>query len=222
MQNQDFSQLMTYLPFLGHGLVVTVELSVISSALALAIGTILGLARAFSGAGVNIVVGFYVDVMRSIPLLVVLVYSYFALPLLVGRSISSFMAAVLGLSIWVGAYVTEAVRAGVIPVRRQQLQAGLALGMTQSQAIRRIVLPQALVRMLPVLGSIIVRMVKDTALASAIAAPELLRQSQIVATQTYDPFSVLTLVMVVYFVLIFPVAKGSDWLYVRLASRAAG
>lgn len=214
--------LLGHASFLLSGLIVTIELAVSCSIAALILGTLLGLARAYGGRMANAVIGVYVDVMRSIPQLVVLIYVYFALPILVQQRIDSFTAAFVGIVVWVTAIVTEAVRAGVLSVRTTQMRAGLALGMSRRQAIRRVVLPQALIRMLPVLGSTLIILTKDTVLASAIATPELLRQSQIVATQTYDPFTVLTVAMIIYFLLILPIARGTDWLYRRLSERAAG
>ena len=90
------------------------------------------------------------------------------------------------------------------------MQAALALGMSRFQAIRTIILPQALIRMLPPLGSLFVIAIKDSAIASVIAVPELLRQTQIVAGKTYRPFELYTAAMIVYFLLCYPVARGVD------------
>jgi len=95
--------------------------------------------------------------------------------------------------------------------------AALALGMSRIQAIRTIILPQALIRMLPALGSLFVFAVKDSAIASVIAVPELLRQTQVVAGNTFHPFELYTGAMLVYFLLCFPVARGVDRIYRRLA-----
>ena len=97
------------------------------------------------------------------------------------------------------------------------MSAALALGMSHAQAIRTIILPQALIRMLPSLGSLLVFAIKDSAIASVIAVPELLRQTQVVAGNTYRPFELYTAAMIVYFLLCFPVARGVDWIYRRVA-----
>ncbi len=88
------------------------------------------------------------------------------------------------------------------------MRAALALGMSPFQAIRTIILPQALIRMLPPLGSLIVIAVKDSAIASVIAVPELLRQSQVLAGKTYRPFEIYTAAMLVYFLICYPMARG--------------
>ncbi len=89
--------------------------------------------------------------------------------------------------------------------------------MSRTQAVRTIILPQAVIRMLPSLGSLFVFAVKDSAIASVIAVPELLRQTQVVAGNTYRPFELYTAAMLVYFLLCFPVARGVDMIYKRVA-----
>jgi polar amino acid transport system permease protein len=101
------------------------------------------------------------------------------------------------------------------------MRAALALGMSRLQSIRSIILPQALIRMLPPLGSLAVIAVKDSAIASVIAVPELLRQSQILAGQTFRPFEIYTAAMIVYFLICFPVARGVDAVYRRVAHLGA-
>ncbi len=113
--------------------------------------------------------------------------------------------------------MAETIRAGLTSVRQPQMNAALALGMSRFQAVRTIILPQALIRMLPALGSLCVFAVKDSAIASVIAVPELLRQTQIVAGKTFRPFELYTAAMIAYFLLCYPLARGVDRLYRRLA-----
>jgi His/Glu/Gln/Arg/opine family amino acid ABC transporter permease subunit len=204
-------------PFLARALGTTLLISLLSMALGFAIGVVVGTLRTYGGRLFDLALGFYVDTMRSVPLLVVLVWMYFAFPLVVGHSIDVITAAVLGLGVHLGAYMGETIRAGLTSIRRNQMQAALALGMSRFQAIRTIILPQALIRMLPALGSLFVIAVKDSAIASVIAAPELLRQTQIVAGQTFRPFELYTGAMIVYFLICYPVARSFDWLYRRVA-----
>jgi polar amino acid transport system permease protein len=148
---------------------------------------------------------------------VVLVWTFFAFPLIIGSSLSSMTAGIIALSIHLGAYMAETVRAGLTSVRKGQMQAALALGMSRLEAIREIILPQALIRMLPSLGSLCTFAIKDSAIASVIAVPELMRQSQIVSGQTYQYGAIYTALMIVYFLLCFPLARGVDRLYRRVA-----
>jgi polar amino acid transport system permease protein len=160
---------------------------------------------------------FYVDSMRSVPVLVVLVWTYFALPLVIGVTLPPFWAALVALTAQISAYVAEIVRAGVTSIRAGQTRAAFALGMSRAQTIRTIVLPQALVRMLPAFGSILSITIKDTAIAAVIAVPEYMNRSQTVAGQSFHPIEVFTVAMAVYFVILFPVTRVVDIVYVRLA-----
>ena len=204
-------------PFLAKALRTTLVVSGLSTIVGFAIGVVVGVLRTYGGRAVDIVLGFYVDTMRAVPLLVVLVWIFFAFPLVIGHSISAISAGVAGLGIHLGAYVAETIRAGLTSVRRTQMQAALALGMGRFQAIRTIILPQALIRMLPALGSLFIFAIKDSAIASVIAVPELLRQTQIVAGKTFRPFELYTAAMIVYFLLCYPVARGIDRLYRHIA-----
>ena len=161
--------------------------------------------------------GFYVDTMRSIPVLVVLVWTYFAFPLLVGRSLDAIDRRRSSALASISAPMSPR-RSGPASPRSgaDQMRAALALGMSRLQAIRTIILPQALIRMLPALGSLFVIAIKDSAIASVIAVPELMRQTQIVAGKTYRPFELYTAAMLVYFLLCYPVARLVDRAYRRL------
>ena len=130
---------------------------------------------------------------------------------------SPFVAAVIGLTVHLAAYAAEIVRAGVESVRPGQSRAALALGMSQAQIVRRIIMPQAIVRMLPAFGSLLSVTIKDTAIASVIAVPELMRQSETVAGQSFEPIEVYTFAMLVYFLILFPVTRGVDRVYRRIA-----
>ena len=204
-------------PFLAKALGMTIFVSTLSMLLGFAIGIVVGALRTYGGKPANIILGFYVDSMRAIPLLVILVWTFFAFPMLVGHSINAVTAGIAGLGLHLGAYVSETIRAGLTSVRRNQMQAALALGMSPFQAIRTIILPQAMIRMLPALGSLFIIAIKDSAIASVIAVPELLRQTQIVAGKTFRPFELYTAAMLCYFILCYPMARGIDRLYRRLA-----
>ena len=217
----DFAPLLDSWRFMLRAVGVTLELSVLSILLGIAIGLVFGAWRAYGGRLANASIGIYVDLIRSIPVLAVLVWIYFAFPLVIGEALDPIAGGVLALGIHLGAYVTEAVRAGLISVRAGQMRAALALGMSHGQAVRTIIMPQALIRMLPPLGSLVVIAVKDSAIASVIAVPELLRQSQVLAGKTYRPFEIYTAAMVVYFLICFPTARIIDRIYRRLAPLGA-
>jgi His/Glu/Gln/Arg/opine family amino acid ABC transporter permease subunit len=217
----DLSPFLENWQFLLRSIGTTMLLSAFSILLGCAIGIVCGALRTYGGRLLDTIIGLYVDITRSIPILAILVWMYFAFPLLIEHSLDPIVAAVLALGIHLGAYVTEAIRAGLTSIRPGQMRAALALGMSPFQAVRTIILPQALIRMLPALGSLIVIAVKDSAIASVIAVPELLRQSQVLAGKTFRPFEIYTAAMLVYFLICYPTARGIDRIYRRLVPLGA-
>jgi His/Glu/Gln/Arg/opine family amino acid ABC transporter permease subunit len=217
----DITPLLVNWQFMLQAVGVTVLLSALSIVLGLAIGLVCGVLRTYGGRVFDLVLGAYVDAIRSIPVLAILVWTYFAFPLVIGRSLDPLTAGTVALGVHLGAYVTEAIRAGLTSIRPGQMRAALALGMSRLQAIRTIILPQALIRMLPPLGSLVVIAIKDSAIASVIAVPELLRQSQVLAGNTYRPFEIYTAAMLAYFLICYPTARLTDRIYRRLAPLGA-
>jgi polar amino acid transport system permease protein len=213
----DFSVVTDHWRFLASGVGITLLLSVVSGLTSLVAGLFVALLRLYGPRVLRAAVVLYIDSMRAIPVLVVLVWTFFALPILTGLTMPPFVAALVGLTVHLAAYAAEIVRAGVESVRPGQKRAALALGMSRAQIVRRIVLPQAIVRMLPAFGSLLSITIKDTAIASVIAVPELMRQSETLAGQSFQPIEVYTFAMLVYFVVLFPVTRGIDMFYQRVA-----
>jgi len=213
----DFSPIADNWRFFASGLGVTVALSLISAITSILAGLVIALLRLYGPGWLRPVLIFYIDSMRAIPVLVVLVWMYFAFPLLVGFTFAPFWAAVIALTLHIAAYAAEVIRAGIESVRPGQTRAALALGMSRAQLLRKVLLPQATIRMLPAFGSILTIAIKDTAIATVIAVPELMHRAETVAGQSYRPVEVFTAVMVAYFVILFPVTRGIDRLYHRVA-----
>jgi polar amino acid transport system permease protein len=213
----DLSPLLDSWQYLVEGLGVTLLLSLLTVACGMMLGFAVGLARCYGPAWLRWPLTFYIDSMRAIPVLVVLVWTYFAFPILTGVALPPFWAALVALTAHIAAYVAEIVRAGITSVRAGQSRAALALGLSRAQTVREIVLPQAVVRMLPAFGSIISITIKDTAIAAVIAVPEYMKQSETVAGQSFHPFEVFTVAAVVYFTILFPITRVVDMIYVRLA-----
>jgi polar amino acid transport system permease protein len=213
----DFSPVIDSWQYLLKGLGLTIALSVWCVIASLVLGTILGLARSYGPTWLRVPLVFYIDSMRAIPALVLLVWTYFAAPLVIGVTLPAFWAALIAITAQCAAFVAEIVRAGIMSVRPGQSRAALALGMSEAQVVRHIVLPQALVRMLPAFGSIVAITIKDTALAGVIAVPEFLFRSQTLASQSFRPIEVFLVAITVYFVLIWPVTRAMNSAYTRLA-----
>ena len=212
----DFSVITDHLRFLGSGVAVTLLLSALSGATSLVAGLFVALLRLYGPRWLRPLVVLYIDSMRAIPVLVVLVWTFFALPIVAGVTMSPFVAALIGLTVHLAAYAAEIVRAGIESVRPGQSRAALALGMSRAQIVRRIVMPQAIVRMLPAFGSLLSITIKDTAIASVIAVLELMRQSETLAGQSFQPIEVFSFAMLVYFLILFPVTRGVDMIYRRV------
>jgi polar amino acid transport system permease protein len=213
----DLSVITEHWRFVGYGIGVTIGLAAASGVASLVLGFVVALARLFGPRWAKPAVVLYIDSMRAVPVLVVLVWTFFALPILSGLTMPPFIAALIGLTVHLAAYAAEIFRAGIESVRPGQTRASLALGMSRSQILRRIVLPQALVRMLPAFGSLLSITIKDTAIASVIAVPELMRQSETLAGQSFQPIEVYSFAMLVYFLILFPVTRGVDRIYRRVA-----
>ena len=213
----DLSPLTENWRFFASGFGVTILLSVISAITSILAGLVIALLRLYGPRWLAPLLVFYVDTMRSIPVLVVLVWISFAFPILAGVTFPPFWAALVGLTLHIAAYAAEIIRAGIESIRPGQTRAGLALGMSRAQILRKIVLPQATIRMLPAFGSVLTMAIKDTAIATVIAVPELMHRAETVAGQSYRPVEVFTFVMVLYFLLLFPVTRVVDRLYQRLA-----
>jgi len=151
----DFSVITEHWRFLASGIGVTLVLSVVSGLTSIVAGFVVALLRLYGPRWLRPIVVLYIDSMRAIPVLVVLVWTFFALPIVTGLTMPPFFAALIGLTVHLAAYVAAIVRAGVESVRPGQTRASLALGMSRAQIVRRIVLPQAIVRMLPAFGSLL-------------------------------------------------------------------
>jgi polar amino acid transport system permease protein len=213
----DFAVIADHWRFLASGVGVSLALAALSGVTSIAAGFVVALARLYGPRWLRPIVVLYIDSMRAIPVLVVLVWAFFALPIVAGITMAPLFAALLGLTVHLAAYAAEIFRAGIESVRPGQTRASLALGMSQGEILRRIVLPQAVVRMLPAFGSLLSVTIKDTAIASVIAVPEFMRQSETVQGQTFQPIEVYTFAILVYFLMLFPVTRGVEIFYRRVA-----
>jgi len=213
----DFTVITSHARFLGSGIVVTLLLSILSGLSSLAVGFVVALARLYGPRGLKPLVVLYIDSMRAIPVLVVLVWTFFALPIVTGITMPPFWAALIGLTVHLAAYVAEIVRSGVESVRPGQTRAAMALGMSRAQALRRIILPQASRRILPVLASTWVSLFKDTSLVSVMAVTELAYVAMQIRAQTFRVLEMLTAMAAIYWLLGYPQAKLVDWIQRRFA-----
>ena len=198
------------------GVKITILLTATTMAAGLVLGLFVALARmsqrrpiAWFGLG-------YVEFFRAVPLLIGLYWIYYALPALVPAiKLSPFAAAFLLFTVNLGALNAEAFRSGLLAVPRGQQAAALSLGMSPAQAFRRVVLPQAVRRVLPILGNTWVGLFKDSAIVVVIALADITYRAQDVALTTYRPLEIYTLVLIIYFLLTWPQSRGLERLFRR-------
>jgi polar amino acid transport system permease protein len=195
---------------------VTLLYSFATVAGGIVIGVVCGLALLSRRRWLTLPLEAYVEVFRCTPLLVQIVWFYYALPILLNFSLPAWLAAGLGLTLYMGAFCTEIFRAGVMSIGRGQWQAGRALGMTHIKLMRRIVLPQAVRRMVPPLVNQSITQLKNTALLYVVAVPDLMYTGSIVTAETYRPLEVYTSVAAMYFIILYPLTLFAKRLEVRV------
>jgi His/Glu/Gln/Arg/opine family amino acid ABC transporter permease subunit len=213
-----FVLLPKYMPFLLEGAVVTLQLSLVSIVAGIAIGLLCALGSMSGQPLVRWGVATYVEIMRNVPLLVVLLVIYFTLPQL-GLTLPGFAAGVVGLSLNVGAYLSEVFRAAFGSVDKGEREAALALGMSRYTAFCRVTLPQALRIAMPTVGGFFIALLKDSSLVSFIAVTELMRQGTILISNTFRSMEIYFMVAMVYFVMSFVAARLVRRLEVALTPR---
>jgi His/Glu/Gln/Arg/opine family amino acid ABC transporter permease subunit len=204
-----------HLPFLLQGAVVTLQLAVISMIFALMIGLAVALGHLHSPRWLRGVFKCYVEIWRDVPLIVQLLVIYFTLPQ-IGIVLPAFGAGILGLSLNLGAYLSEVFRAAIGSVDKGQREAATSIGMSPLMAYRRIILPQAFLVALPTIGGYFIALLKDCSLVSFIAVNELLRHGQILITTTFQSMEVYMMVAMIYFVMSFAASVLVRWLEQRL------
>lgn len=212
-----YLEVLQYSNFLLVGIRWTITISLIGIFGGSIVGFIAALAKLSSVKILNKISSLYIDFFRTTPLLVQLVWIYYALPLLIGYSFDGITAGAIGMSLYAGSFIAEIIRAGILSISKSQTEAALALGMTNKQAMVRIVLPQAIVRMLPPLGSTYLTMVKDSSMASVIGVPELVRQANALGSFTLRRMEVLTVAALIYFIIVYPLSLVVNQLYKKFA-----
>lgn len=171
--------------FLLDGLLVTVEVAVLSIIFSFIIGSLLGLVRYLKIAIVSKVVGLLIDLIRNLPLLLIIFFTYFALPQ-IGIRLDIFWSAIAAMTIFESAMLSEIIRAGLNSVPKGQTEAGLSTGLTYAQTLLFIIIPQAFKAMVPPILSQFISLIKDTSLAIIISLPEITHNAKIIYGQNTD------------------------------------
>jgi polar amino acid transport system permease protein len=198
-----FNDSVQYIPILLQGAKLTILVALGSLALSTVLGLVWALMRV---SGIKFLVRFsgaMINLLRGIPIIVLLFYIYFVMPD-IGISLTAMQAAIIGLGIAYSAYQAENFRAGIEAIDRGQIEAAMAMGMSWSLTMRRVVLPQAVKIVLPPYGNIMIMMLKDSSQASTITVAELALQGKLIAVSTFKNATVFSLVAMMYLIMCVP------------------
>ena len=206
------------LPYLMRGLRVTAFITVVCMAASFALGVVLALLRRSALRPLRAGATLYIELLRSTPLLMVIFWFYFLLPLLTGKSLEPLVAGIIAMIAFQSAYVAEIVRAGIASVKAGQLEAALALGLSYRAAMRLVVLPQALRNMLPALVARFVALFKSTSLLYVIGVVEFFRAATIVNSREFRSMEIFLFVAFVYFCCGATASAVGAWLERTLAT----
>lgn len=201
-----------FMPMLEGLVKYSIPITIITFILGLIIAIATALARVSDNKFLNVIARIYVSIIRGTPMIVQLFIIFYGLPeigrLITGNpdvqwTLSSFVAAVIGLSLNVGAYASEIIRGGIISIPKGQREAAYSIGMSEWMTMRRIILPQAIRVAIPALGNTFLSLIKDTSLLGFILVAEMFRKAQEIAATSYEFFSIYVLVALMYWVTCF-------------------
>jgi polar amino acid transport system permease protein len=218
MYKWDFAALQPYWGLIWHGLLVTVLYTVTTVVAGLAVGLATGIVRTTAPRWASIPLRGYIEVFRCTPLLVQLVWVYYALPVLIGVEMTAAMACFITLSLYAGSFYAEIFRGGIEAVDKGQWEAGRAIGMRRAKIFRRIVLPQAVQVMIPSFINQTILQLKNTSLVSVVAVGDLLYQGSVITAASYRPLEIYTTIAVIYFVVLFPLTLIADQVEAKMGA----
>ena len=211
--NLDWGVVWQHRNELAGGVTLTVLLTVLTMAVAIPGGIVLALMRLSRSNLLSWMSVVYVEFFRNLPLILVVYWAFYVLPVVADIRFSAFGTGLVALCLNVAAYNAETFRAGINSIRKGQTEAALAIGMSRWQVMRQVVIPQATRRVLPVLASTWVSLFKNTSLVSVIAVGELAHVSMQIRSQSFRVLEMLTAMAVIYWLLGYPQAKLVDWIH---------
>lgn len=217
MYQWDFSVIFQNYPLLLLGLLNTLKVTAVALCFGIPIGLFLALLRLSRRRWVSAPVGVFIEFFRSTPPLAQLFWIFFALPIIINVQIDPYTASVLTFSIQSSAFFAEVFRAGIVSMEKGQWEAGYAIGMRRRDVLKRIILPQAVKRMIPAFLERVIELMKTTTLVSTISYADLLFQANAISQMTYRPLEVFTVAAFMYFMVLFPTSLAVRKLERRLA-----
>ena len=211
--NFDWNVIWTHRAALLEGAAMTIGLTVVTMLLAVPGGIVLALMRLSSNKVLSGASLAFVEFFRNLPLILVIYWAFYVMPIAFNVQFSALTTALVALVLNISAYNAETFRAGINSIRKGQMEAALAMGMSRRQAMFKVVIPQAGRRILPVLASTWISLFKDTSLVSVIAVSELAYTSMQIRAQTFRVLEMLTAMAVLYWLMGYPQAKLVDWIH---------
>lgn len=209
----DWSIVWTHRWDLAQGAGVTVLLTVLTMLVAVPAGIVLALMRLSRSRILSTAALWFVEFFRNLPLLLVVYWAFYVMPVFLHIDFSAFATGLMALCLNVAAYNAETFRAGINSIRKGQMEAAMAVGMSRWQAMHKIIIPQAWRRVLPVLASTWVSLFKDTSLVSVIAVGELAHVALQIRSSSFRVLEMLTAMAVIYWLMGYPQAKLVDWIH---------
>ena len=209
------------LPIMLSGIWLTVWMAVLCMILGSILGMVVAIGRLSPWSWLRFIAYCYTELFRTTPLLVQIIWIFYVLPLVTqamfpgtdGIILTPFYSGLVAFGLNISAFMAEIYRAGITSIGRGQSEASLALGMTGAQVMRRILIPQAITRMIPPIGTMWISLFKDTSLLASIGVTELMYQARFLAVDTYRPVEIFTVCAVIYFIITFPQSIGVNYLY---------
>ena len=218
----EFAPVLDNLDILLLGLLNTLKVTGLALAFGVPLGLVLALSRLSQWRALSMVAAFIIEFFRTTPPLVQLFWFFFAFPILFGVNMTPLTAAIVTFSIQSSAFFAEIFRGGIQSIDHGQWEGCKAIGMTRNQSLRRVILPQAVKRMIPAFMERSIELLKTTTLVSTIAYTDLMYYANDISQQTFRPLEVYTVVAVIYFVLIFSFSQVSIAVERRLAKSGEG
>ena len=209
----DWSIVWTHRWDLAQGAGVTVLLTVLTMLVAVPAGMVLALMRLSRSRVLSTAALWFVEFFRNLPLILVVYWAFYVMPVFLHIEFSAFATGLMALCLNVAAYNAETFRAGINSIRKGQMEAAMAVGMSRWQAMRKVIIPQAWRRVLPVLASTWVSLFKDTSLVSVIAVGELAHVALQIRSSSFRVLEMLTAMAVIYWLMGYPQAKLVDWIH---------
>lgn len=217
MYNWNWEIISLYKMIFIEGALVTLGLTFLVVIIGTGGGCLMAVLKKSTNIFLSLFSKIYIELFRALPILVLLIWIYYVMPILFNWRVSGFWVAVVALSLHLSAFVAETIRAAIESVPSGQYESGLVLGMRKIQIMWHIILPQAVRNMIPNLLGLYVNELKNSSLASVIAVNELLHRSNILISNTYRPLEIYTTMAVVYLIIILPLIFVTRWFEKRLA-----